>query len=140
MKIKDIMSKHVESAGPDDTIKEAARKMKDIDSGILPVCEKDHIIGIITDRDIVVRSTAKGQDPHNTKVRDVMSTDIRLGRADEDVEDIAVEMEKFKIRRVPVVSDGNRVVGMLSLGDILTRGDKKTACEIFEKISEGRRH
>jgi len=127
VKIRDIMTKDIATLRSDDTIERAARLMKQYDVGSLPVCTDDKIIGIITDRDIAVRSVAPGQ-VSNQRVRDVMSTNLVVGNPDMDVHDAASIMSDRQIRRLPVV-ENNSLVGIVSLGDISLEPTAKNSAE-----------
>src|SRR5690349_8319555 len=105
MKIAEIMTPDVQCIRPDDSLVEAASLMRQLDVGVLPVCENEKLIGMITDRDIAVRAVADGRDPNATKVRDTMSPGIiYYVREDQDVEDAVRIMEQHQIRRAPVMS------------------------------------
>ena len=117
MKVKDIMSKEIASVKSDDSIASAARLMKQYNVGSIPVCSQDKIVGIITDRDIAVRSVAAGQDVSKQKVRDIMTTDPTVGSPEMNVNDAAQIMSDRQIRRLPIV-ENNSLVGIVALGDI----------------------
>ena len=135
MKIRDIMTKDIATLRSDDTIERAARLMKQYDVGSLPVCTDDKIIGIITDRDIAVRSVAPGQ-VSNQRVRDVMSTNLVVGNPDMDVQDAARIMSDRQVRRLPIV-ENNSLVGIVSLGDIsLEPTARNSAEDALKNISE----
>ncbi|OFZ18279.1 MAG: hypothetical protein A2X94_07530 [Bdellovibrionales bacterium GWB1_55_8] len=138
MQLKDIMTTQVEIITPDATVEAAAKKMDDTDVGALPVCDNDRLVGIITDRDIVVRSISVGQDPKQTFVRDVMTTSsIIYAFEDDQVEGAAELMEKKQVRRLPIMNRKKRMVGMVSLGDLAVHvKDQKLAGEVIEKVSE----
>lgn len=114
MKIANIMSRDVHFIGPDTTLREAATKMKQIDSGVLPVAEHDKLIGI---RDIVIRGVAAGKGP-DAPVRDAMSRELKYCYEDEDVQHVAGNMAELQVRRLPVMSRQKRLVGIVSLSDI----------------------
>jgi len=139
MKAKDIMTEEVVWVMPQTSLREAANKMKELDVGVLPVCNDQELVGILTDRDIVLRSTAEGKDPNNTKVAEAMSSKVEYCLEDEDVNKVAYRMEKKKIRRIPVIGHNRRLIGIISLGDIATHGERRVACKILEKISTPRR-
>src|ERR1044071_5976720 len=103
MKVNQIMTAHARCVGPDNTLVEAAGLMRELDVGALPVCEDDRVAGIVTDRDIVLRSTADGRAPNSTAVRDVMSPGVVHVSADQDVDEAARVMEERQIRRLPVL-------------------------------------
>ena len=118
MKVRDCMTNDVTVADPAQTIAEAARMMSECDSGILPVGENDRIVGMITDRDIVIRAVAKDL-ANTTPIREVMSRDkVLYCFEDDDVSDAADSMAEQQVRRFPVLNKEKRLVGMLSLGDI----------------------
>lgn len=117
MNIGHCMSKEVRIASPSQTIQTAARMMKDIDAGMLPVGENDRLIGMITDRDIAVRAVASGRGP-DTSVREIMSTEVHYCFEDEDLDDVSLKMGELQIRRLPVLNRAKRLVGIISLGDV----------------------
>ncbi len=120
--IKDVMTSDVKSISPEDTVRRAAEMMKDLDVGAIPVCDGNKLVGMITDRDITIRSTAAGQAPGTTRVGDVMSTDVRTCNANQSVDEVLAEMGDVQIRRVPVVDQASHsLVGIVSLGDIATK-------------------
>jgi len=121
MSIKTCMSKVVRIVSPVQTICEAARTMKTIDAGFLPVGENDRLVGTITDRDITVRAVAEGQGP-DTPVRDVMTKGLHYCFEDDDIETVAEQMAQLQVRRLPVLNHGKRVVGIVSLSDICRTG------------------
>ena len=137
MQLKEIMTRQVEVISPDATVEQAAKQMDDVDIGALPVCDGDRLVGIVTDRDIVVRSISVGQDPRKTYVRDVMTTSSLIyAFEDDDVPSAAQLMEKKQIRRLPVMSREKRLVGIVSLGDLAVHGrDRDLAGEVVEKVS-----
>jgi CBS domain-containing protein len=121
--VGDVMSSHVRLAGPEDTVQRATQLMRDEDTGVLPVGEGDRLVGIVTDRDIALRLAAEGKDPARTKVREVMTQDLKYVFEDEDLEHVADNMAEQQVRRLPVVNRDKRVVGVISLGD-LARADR----------------
>jgi CBS domain-containing protein len=136
MKIKDVMTRGVECVRPETTLQEAAARMKSLDVGPLPVCEGDRPIGIVTDRDIVVRAIADGRDPRSTRVRDVMTQGVVTVSEDDDVKEAAGKMKQNQIRRVVVVDSAKRVLGIVSLGDIaVDTGNDKLSGDVLEKVS-----
>jgi CBS domain-containing protein len=118
MQVKDVMTKGVEVIRPDDTLQDAARMMKLLDIGPLPVCDGEKVVGMLTDRDITIRATAEGLDPKQTRVRDAMSTDVATVTEDQDIKEAAELMQSKQIRRLLVLNLDKRLVGMLSLGDL----------------------
>lgn len=135
MKAADIMTKDITVVNPESSIRDAAEKMRALDTGILPVCDGRDMVGVITDRDIVIRTTADGKDPAGAKVKEAMTTEVAFCLEDEDIEKIAHRMEENRIRRMPVISHGKKLVGMISLADMAARGGQGAACEVLEKVS-----
>lgn len=136
MKLKDVMTRNVEVLHPDSTLQDAAARMQKLDVGLIPVCDGDIVQGMLTDRDITVRATAEGKDPQKTRVRDVMTVDVLYCYEDDDVRDAAKKMGENQVRRLLVLNQDHRLVGIVSLGDLAvdTNMDKKTA-EALEQIS-----
>ena len=135
MQVKDAMSNDVRIANPDQPIRDAARLMAEIYAGVLPVGENDRLVGMITDRDIAVRAVAQGKGP-NTKVRDVMSEDVKYCFEDDDIDDVAENMADLKVRRLPVLNHDKRLVGIVSLGDLAITDGPESAGEALCGISE----
>lgn len=117
MKVREAMSRDVCIADPTETIEEVAKMMVTEDVGSLLVGEGDRLVGMVTDRDIVVRAIATGRGP-GTKVRDVMSGNVKYCFDDEELEDISRNMGNIQVRRLPVLNRDKRLVGVLSLGDL----------------------
>lgn len=135
MRAGDVMTRDVVTTRPDAMIREAARTMADLDVGALPVCDGRRLVGIITDRDIVVRSTADGMRPDATPVQVVMTAEVFWCVEDDPVDKVEEEMARRQIRRVPVVDRDKRLVGMIALGDLAT--DRAPgAGEALRRISE----
>jgi len=120
MLVKQCMIRDVQLASPETTIKEAAQKMRDGDFGALPVAENDRLIGMVTDRDIVIRAVSEGKDPNSTKVTDCMTKQVLYCYEDQTLEEVAKNLGDNQIRRVPVLSREKRLVGIVALGDIAT--------------------
>jgi CBS domain-containing protein len=136
MQLKDAMTRDVEVIRPDATLMEAAQKMKRLNVGPLPVCDGEQLVGIITDRDITVRATAAGQSPGETRVRDVMTRDVVFGFEDQDLGDAARLMEQRQIRRLVVLNQDKKLVGIVSLGDLAVDANQQLAGEVLERVSE----
>lgn len=117
MKVREAMTRDVRLVRPDQTIQEAAHLMAELDIGCLPVEENDRMVGMITDRDIAVRAVSEGRGPQ-TRIRDVMSQDVKYCYDDQSVEDVTRNMADIRVRRLPVVDRNKRLVGILSLGDL----------------------
>ena len=137
MKIRDIMTTGVELVHPDTMLRDAAQKMRDADTGFLPVGENDQLVGTLTDRDITIRAVAEGQDPNSAKVRDAMSENLVYCFDDQDSSEAAELMAEKQLRRLPILSRDKRLVGVVSLGDLATRtGDDDVVGQTVEDISE----
>ena len=121
MNVREVMSRDVQIASPEDTLQSAARKMEQIDAGVLPVGENDRLVGMLTDRDITVRAVAQGKAPNECRVREVMSQDIKYIYEDETLEDAARNMGDLQLRRLPVLNRDKRLVGIVSIGDLARR-------------------
>lgn len=119
--VSEVMTRGVEVIAPDDSLQRAAQRMDELNVGSLPVCDGEQLLGMITDRDITVRATAAGMDPRRTAVREVMSGQIRCCREDESTDTAMQQMGGTQIRRLPVVDARQRLVGIVSLGDLATR-------------------
>src|SRR5436190_12143517 len=129
------MTRGVRVGRPEQTIQEAAKTMASIDAGILPVGEKDQLIGMITDRDIAIRGVANGKGP-NAKVREVMTEDVKYCFEDQEVDDVTRNMADIQVRRLPVLNRDKRLVGILSLGDIAISRDGQGAGQALRGISQ----
>ena len=137
MKLKEVMTPDVEMVSPSATLKEAAMKMKEQDVGLLPVCDDEQLCGMLTDRDITVRSTAAGQDPNTTPVEGVMTQELVYAFEDQDEENAAKLMEENQIRRLIIINRDKRLVGIFSLGDLATRARRdQLSGEALEKVSQ----
>ncbi len=137
MKLQDVMTGNPESVSADASITDVARKMKSRNVGAIPVVEGTKPIGIITDRDIVIRGIAEGRQLSELHARDCMSTDLVFCSPEDDVKNAAKEMQKKQIRRVLVVDrNDHRLLGIVSLGDLAVEMDKKLAGNTIEKVSE----
>jgi CBS domain-containing protein len=120
--INDVMTRDVQSISPEQSVRKAAQMMDEFNIGSIPVCDGNKLVGMITDRDITVRSTAAGQAPESTRVGDVMSTDVRTCFSTQSVDEVLGQMGDVQIRRVPVVDQAShQLVGIVSLGDMATK-------------------
>lgn len=137
MQLRDVMTRQVEDIMPEATLKDAALKMRALDTGALPVCDHDKLIGMITDRDITVRAVAEGRSPIEAHVRDAMSSDLCFCYEDDTVDSAIKLMEEKQVRRLPVLDRKQHLCGIVSLGDLATRTrDERLSGEILEKVSE----
>ena len=135
MNVSDCMTRDVSVVSPNDTIQQAAKIMAQIDAGVLPVAENDRLVGMVTDRDITVRGVGEGRDPVQTRVRDVMTSEVRYVYEDDSLEDAADNMAELQVRRLPVVSREKRLVGILSLADIAREHEPRQAGEALQGIA-----
>lgn len=120
MKVREAMAKTISTANPDDEIQQVASLMKQENSGFIPITEGDRMVGVITDRDIVIRSLAEGHEALHEKARDVMtSTGLCTCKNDDDLEQAAAIMEEHEVRRLGVVADGGQLIGVLSHGNLV---------------------
>ncbi len=135
MRIAEIMTKDVQTVTPDADLVTVAQYMKSLNVGVIPVVEDGRLLGIITDRDIVVRAIAEGRDPVNARARDHMTPDPTTVSPDDDVQQAAAIMAREQIRRLPVVENGT-LVGIVALGDVaVDSGRDKLSGETLEQIS-----
>lgn len=134
MKVSQAMSDDVETVRPETTLKDAAKKMADLDLGFLPVADDERLVGMITDRDIAVRAVAQGKDPAKTKVKDVVTGRVLYCFDDSDVEEALNDLARLQIRRMPIVDRDKRLVGVLSLADIAIKHDSERAGMALEAV------
>jgi CBS domain-containing protein len=137
MLARECMTKQVELGTPTMTLQEAAIKMRDGDFGALPINENDRLVGMVTDRDIVIRAVAEGKDLSRTTVREILSPNILYCFEDETLEDIAANLGENQVRRLPVLNRQKRLVGILSLGDLAqSHADANALEESLDRISQ----
>ena len=134
MQVQEIMTRDVSIVSPDSTLETAATRMAQLDVGALPVAQNDRLVGMITDRDIVVRGVAEGLGP-TAKVREVMTPDVKYCFADQEIDEIAENMADIQVRRLPVLDRDKQLVGILSLCDIATSDELDQAAEALSGIS-----
>jgi CBS domain-containing protein len=125
MNVSDVMTREVQVATPEQSIRDAAQLMMKIDAGTVPVGKDQKLVGMLTDRDIAVRAVAKGLGP-DTPVREIMSADVKYCFEDQSIEEVARNMADIQVRRLPVVNRDKRLVGILSLGDLAVRSNCST--------------
>ena len=136
MKVKDVMHKGVDWVSPETPVAEIAKLMRAHDIGCIPIGEDDHLIGMVTDRDIVCKGLArKDFDAARTTARDVMSDGIHCCREDDDLAKAIHHMETLKIRRLPVINKSKRMVGMISLGDVSQFATAELAAQYVKSVS-----
>jgi CBS domain-containing protein len=137
VQINEVMTRDVKLIRPQDSIREAARQMRDLDVGSLPVADGDRLVGFVTDRDIVIRGLADSGGP-DSPVRDVMSDRVLYCFEDDSVESVARNMGSNQIRRLPVLTREKRLCGIVALGDIANVGADEPAEGALEGISKPR--
>ena len=135
MLIRNVMTEHVMTVRPEATIFEVARLMRDEDIGAVPVAEGDRLLGMVTDRDIVIRAVADGQLARHPDVRSIMSQRILYCFADQRVEEVLDNMGEMQVRRLPVVDRDKRLVGMVSIGDLSGKASLARAGDSLNRIS-----
>ena len=135
MKVREIMTRGTAFITEDQTIEQAAVKMKESGIGDMPVVAGGEAIGMLTDRDITLRVVAMGLDPQSTNVTDAMTEEVVACREDDDVETAARLMGDKRIRRLLVMNDGSKLSGIISLGDLAKSVDKELVGEVMRKIS-----
>jgi len=134
MQISEIMSRHPLTLSPDQTVREAAEIMERAECGFLPVGENDRLVGMLTDRDIAIRGVGRGKGP-DCAVREAMTDDVRYCRDTDEAEAVARNMGEQQIRRLPVVDGNDRLVGVVSLGDLALHAGGGAAGDALEDIS-----
>jgi CBS domain-containing protein len=135
MQVREAMHKGVEWMAPTTSLAELAQTMRKHDIGAIPIGENDRLIGMVTDRDIVVKGLANGKDASGLTARDVMTQGIVYCRANEELGDALRIMEDKKIRRLPVLDENKRMIGMLSLGDVSSAASHELAGELASAVS-----
>jgi CBS domain-containing protein len=135
MLVGEAMTTNVKIANPNQSIRDAARVMAQIDAGILPVGEHDRLVGMITDRDIAVRAVGAGMGP-DTPIREIMTEEVKYCFEDDDLDEVADNMADIKVRRLPVLDRDKRLVGILSLADLALADGARSAGSALCGISE----
>src|SRR5215207_1901990 len=136
MKLKEIMSDHVEVIHPDDSLQTAAEKMRDRDIGFLPVCDGDRLIGVLTDRDLITRALADGLESTAILGRDLLTSPAIYCFDDQSVDEAAKLMHDNQIRRLVVLSRDKQMVGVISLGDLAMIANDKLTGDVLQSVSE----
>lgn len=134
MQVKDIMTKDVKYIAPHVTLQEAAGIMREWNIGYLSVGENDQLMGVVTDRDITIRSVSKGANPATTTVEQAMTPKCLYCFEDDSIEETARNMAQSQVRRLPVMNKNKRLVGIVSLGDLCVKGSKQAAGDALEGI------
>ena len=138
MKISEVMTRNPEVVRPDATVQEAARKMDALNVGALPVCDGERLVGVVTDRDLAVRAVANGRDPNRTAVVEAMTPELVYALEEQGIDDAVELMREHEIRRLPIVDDRRRLVGIVALADLATRTAAAMATEALEGVSKPR--
>ena len=134
--VQELMTANPQSVSADQTIVDAARIMRDEDAGLVPVVEGDRLVGTLTDRDIAIRVVAEGKDPQSTNVREVASTDLVTIDPQQDLSEALRLMAQHQVRRLPVVEEDGRLVGILAQADVARHADEEQVGEVVEQISQ----
>jgi CBS domain-containing protein len=135
-RIREVMTSNPSTIEANTPIAEAARIMKKEDAGVVPVTENGRLTGMVTDRDIAIRVVAEGKDPQSTSVREVASTDLVTIDPEQDLDEALRLMAQHQVRRLPVVEEDGRVVGVLAQADVAREGDDKKTGQVVQEISE----
>ena len=134
--VRELMTANPCTIDADKPVAYAARMMRDEDVGIAPIVEGDRLVGTLTDRDIAVRVVAEGKDPESTPVRDVASTDVVTIDPQQDLDEALRLMAQHQVRRLPVVEEDGRLVGIVAQADVARAGDDSRTGELVEEISK----
>jgi CBS domain-containing protein len=135
MKVREIMTTDVECVAPDTDVPELANKMKTLDVGFIPVCDNDRLVGTVTDRDIVIRGIAGGKDIDSTIAQNIMTKEVHWCYEDDDVKDVAKLMREKEVRRMLILNQDKRLVGVVSIGDI-SKVEEHESGKTLKDISE----
>ena len=133
--VREVMTSNPAKCSPQDTVVDAARLMAQQDVGPIPVVDGDRLVGLLTDRDIVVRVVAEGRSPESTTIGEIASTDLATVSPDEDLDRALQLLAERRVRRLPVV-EGGRLVGIVAQADVARRGDDRATGQVVEQISE----
>jgi len=138
MQIRETMTRHVEVISRDANVRTAAIKMRDLDIGVIPVCDGPKFVGILTDRDIVVRLAAEGHDATRTFVGAIMTRDVPYCFEDQSLDDAVIVMQVHQIAQLPILDRDRQLVGIVSMNDITARLAEVSASEIDNAQAESR--
>ncbi len=134
--VQDVMTSNPASIEADSPVVEAARIMKEQDVGIVPVVEGGRLVGTLTDRDIATRVVAEGKDPQSVSVREIASTDLFTVNPQQDLDEALRLMASHQVRRLPVVEEDGRLVGIVAQADVAREANDKKTGELVEEISQ----
>ena len=134
-KVREVMTSNPCTIDADKSVAYAAKMLRDEDVGVAPIVEGDRLVGVLTDRDIAVRVVAEGRDPVQVKAREVASGDLVTLDPDQDLDEALRLMARHQVRRLPVVEEDGRVVGIVAQADVAHEADERKTGEVVEKIS-----
>lgn len=134
--IREVMTSNPRTIEADKPVADAAKLMRDEDVGLAPIVEGDRLVGALTDRDIAIRVVAEGKDPASTPVREVASTDVVTVDPDQDLDEALNLMAQHQVRRIPVVEQDGRLVGVVAQADVARQADERQTGELVEQISQ----
>jgi CBS domain-containing protein len=135
-RIRDIMTSNPSTIEPNTSVADAARIMKQEDAGVVPVTENGRLTGMVTDRDIAIRVVAEGKDPQSTPVREVASQNLVTVDPQQDLDEALRLMAKHQVRRLPVIEEDGRLVGVVAQADVARYGDDTKTGQVVQEISE----
>jgi CBS domain-containing protein len=134
--IRELMTENPRTVGADQSVVEAARIMRNDDVGLVPIVDGDRLVGTVTDRDITVRVVAEERDPGSTTVREVASTDLVTVDPQQELDEALRLMAQHQVRRLPVVEEDGRLVGIVAQADVARHGDDTQTGQVVEQISQ----
>jgi CBS domain-containing protein len=133
--VRELMSENPCSIDADKSVAYAAKMMRDEDVGLAPIVEGDRLVGTLTDRDIAIRVVAEGRDPESTMAREVASTEVVTVDPQQELDEALRLMAQHQVRRLPVVEEDGRLVGIVAQADVARRGDDRQTGQVVEQIS-----
>jgi CBS domain-containing protein len=134
--IRDVMTSNPWAIDADKPVSHAAKMMRDEDVGLAPIVEGERLVGTLTDRDIATRVVAEGKDPETTSVREVASTDLITVDPEKDLDEAVRLMAQHKVRRIPVVEEDGRLVGVVAQADVARQADDRQTGDVVQQISQ----
>jgi CBS domain-containing protein len=134
--VQDLMTRNPCSIAADKSVAYAAKMLRDEDVGLAPIVQGDRLVGTVTDRDIAIRAVAEGKDPESTKVKEIASINLVTVDPHQDLDEALKLMAKYQVRRLPVVEDGGRLVGVVAQADVARNVDEKQTGWVVEEISQ----
>ena len=133
--VQELMTRNPCSIDADKSVTYAAKMLRDEDVGLAPIVDGDRLVGTVTDRDIAIRVVAEGKDPESTKVKDIASINLVTVDPQQDLDEALKLMAKHQVRRLPVIEEGGRLVGLVAQADVARSGDEKQTGRLVEEIS-----